>query len=100
MQIENSNQTGVSTIGDLTLRYTIKRDKDNNPTEVRAEVFKGLDRVGFCNCDKDFLIGITTNRDNPVTLAEVKTFTDQFLDDAADVFGVSESESESESVGD
>lgn len=88
MQIENSNQTGVSTVGDLVLRYTIKRDKDNNPVEVRADVYKGFDRIGFCNCDRDITVGISTVRENPVSLAEVKAFTDKFIDDAIEVFTV------------
>lgn len=88
MKIENSNQTGVSTVGDLVLRYTIKRDKDNNPVEVRADVYKGFDRIGFCNCDQNITVGISTVRENPVSLAEVKAFTDQFIDDAIEVFTV------------
>ena len=96
MQIENSNQTGVSTVGDFVLRYTIKRDKDNNPVEVRADVFKGFDRVGFCSCDKDLLIGISTVRDNPVTISEAESFTTQFYSDVAEVFGGQETDEETE----
>ena len=40
MEIQNSNEIGISVVGDFTIRYTVKKDAEGTPTEVMATVVK------------------------------------------------------------
>ena len=88
MEIQNSNEIGISVVGDFTIRYTIKKDAEGTPTEVMATVVKKTANViATYNCRANGVMGFSINEESDMTASERKAIINQMLDDTAETFG-------------
>lgn len=86
MNIESSNATGSSVVGKFTIRYSIQKDKDENPKTVSANIYDGMNVVGTANCTSGGEFGISVTERAEMTIPERSAVVSQIMADFNDIF--------------
>lgn len=87
MEVTIVNKTGISKIGDITIKYSISTTgEENTPKDLTANIYKNERLIGFYNASKNGVIGFTLQEGHTLTDLDVKQVFQQTIDDTAAVF--------------
>lgn len=87
MEVTTVNKTGISKIGDITIKYSISTTgEENTPKDLTANIYKNERLIGFYNASKNGVIGFTLQEGHTLTDLDVKQVFQQAIDDTAAVF--------------
>nr|DAW34428.1 MAG TPA: hypothetical protein [Caudoviricetes sp.] len=87
MEVTTVNKTGISKIGDITIKYSISTiGEENAPKDITANIYKDERLIGFYNASKNGVTGFTLQENNGLTASEVKQVFQQAIDDTTGVF--------------
>lgn len=87
MEVTTVNKTGISKIGDITIKYSISTiGEENAPKDITANIYKDESLIGFYNASKNGVTGFTLQENNGLTASEVKQVFQQAIDDTTGVF--------------
>jgi len=96
MVIQTSTMTGTSQVGRFSIRYTIQKDRDGNPTDLSANISDGASVVGTFSCNSKGELGLSVTERAAMTASERQAVIAQLLTDTNEIFGTNSQEEESE----